>query len=491
MHHHFTSGAINKNTTEFELPYEATKENSYSCPHCSNDVTLRKGKIRVHHFAHKKETSSCSYYTKPSRNHIINDLKMILKTLFVTNKQPIWFISECNKQKCRTETLSMVSTESMAGTIIRYDKSSNFILFENTMLQTNEELIKEVEVKYENSIERLEMELIEKQIKDLSESSPSRYSSIANPFEMRSIFDMESNGDEVPTICRELRIAEDEVEELNNMLSSSLSLWRVYTSKSKSAGTNYYHNKRSNLTTWCVPSDVTREEEIIITNKNINKIKSLEKELSEIEIALQTKMNDEYKESLKEQEKNRYILLEIIDENESSSRYGMNSFEVPNMNVSIERDHKHIIMTANNLMDQYYKYMEREKQKELSRGDSDEDSKISSSNFKKSPFKVKCNLFNSFTCSLCVHKENESKKREAKIKCLFYEKYPQFKKDKPTISYRTTDSPPTVKAEETKKRKKLLMERMREHKLFAAFRQDFLVEQRIAAAAANSRDRHK
>ena len=82
MHHHFTSGAINKNTTEFELPYEATKENSYSCPHCSNDVTLRKGKIRVHHFAHKKETSSCSYYTKPSRNHIINDLKMILKIIY-------------------------------------------------------------------------------------------------------------------------------------------------------------------------------------------------------------------------------------------------------------------------------------------------------------------------------------------------------------------------------------------------------------------------
>ena len=143
MHEHFTSGAINKATLEYLFPSIASKENKYSCPHCKTDVTLRKGKVRVHHFAHKKEVSSCTYYTKPTRKHIIYDLKMALHTIYNTKRQPIWFMNKCINKNCGTETISVLSQNSMTCPILRFDKSSNYIVFENTQLQSREEIVME------------------------------------------------------------------------------------------------------------------------------------------------------------------------------------------------------------------------------------------------------------------------------------------------------------------------------------------------------------
>ena len=94
MHTHFMSGAINKKCSLFEYPNEASKRNNYMCPCCKNDVILRKGEIRNHHFAHKSENNTCKYYTKPATQHMIDDVKSIIQTNFNNNNQ-ILIESKC------------------------------------------------------------------------------------------------------------------------------------------------------------------------------------------------------------------------------------------------------------------------------------------------------------------------------------------------------------------------------------------------------------
>lgn len=74
-------GAINKITNQYEYPSIAVKTNSYICPDCNKDVILRKGTIRIHHFAHHKSENPCQYYTNPGESQIHKDAKMALKLL--------------------------------------------------------------------------------------------------------------------------------------------------------------------------------------------------------------------------------------------------------------------------------------------------------------------------------------------------------------------------------------------------------------------------
>ena len=98
MHTHFTSGAINKECSLYECPNEASKKNNYMCPYCKNDVILRKGIIRKHHFAHKSENNTCKYYTKPTKQHMIDDVKNIIQSNFNNNNQ-ILIESKCEYTK--------------------------------------------------------------------------------------------------------------------------------------------------------------------------------------------------------------------------------------------------------------------------------------------------------------------------------------------------------------------------------------------------------
>tara|TARA_B110000037_G_C17091128_1_gene494054 strand:+ start:420 stop:1397 length:978 start_codon:yes stop_codon:yes gene_type:complete len=98
MHYHFTSGAINKECSLYEYPNEASKKNKYICPYCKNDVILRKGDIRKHHFAHKSENNTCKYYTKPTKQHMIDDVKNIIQSNFNNNNQ-ILIESKCEYAK--------------------------------------------------------------------------------------------------------------------------------------------------------------------------------------------------------------------------------------------------------------------------------------------------------------------------------------------------------------------------------------------------------
>ena len=473
MHEHFTSGAINKNTSEYVFPSIATKENQYCCPHCNNDVVLRKGNVRVHHFAHKKEISSCSYYTKPTRNHFIMDIKMAVSTLYNNTKQiPIWIVNECTKLGCRTETMTVISQRNSACPVLRFDKSSNYIVFENTIIRSRQEIIKEVEKNYENSVETIEKNLILKEIEEIS-SIPTRFSTISNPFEIRSIFDLERNVNEIPSIKRDLRIADSEIDELNSLLQDSSSQWRVYVSKSKSTGRKYYFNKVTNLTTWCIPSDVIREEEVLITKRNINKIKSLEKELSLVESSRINKMNEEINSKIEEQEQKRIVLIELLPNEEYPCYSSIDSITIPKLHV--HANHKHYIVNANNLMDQIKVYMEKTTMKSASIVKDDGSSPTQST---VTPFKLKCNSYNNYVCNLCTHKENENRLREENIRKLFYEKYPMYKNNNSEISYRVTDSPPSVKEEEAKNRKKVLIRRVREKNEYCKFREQYLKNER-------------
>jgi len=122
MHTHFTCGAVNKESTLYEYPVFADKSNHYECPYCKHDVILRQGEIRVHHFAHKSENNSCSYYTKPTSKHIISDAKFIVESCFKQNI-PIHITQNCSY------TRNFYSTcKKTINTIIQSDENTSIAL---------------------------------------------------------------------------------------------------------------------------------------------------------------------------------------------------------------------------------------------------------------------------------------------------------------------------------------------------------------------------
>ena len=91
---HILMGAINKTTNQYEYPRIAVKTNMYSCPDCKKDVILRKGKIRVHHFAHYKSDNPCTYYERPGESQIHKDAKLALKTI-LEEDQDLCIVRSC------------------------------------------------------------------------------------------------------------------------------------------------------------------------------------------------------------------------------------------------------------------------------------------------------------------------------------------------------------------------------------------------------------
>jgi hypothetical protein len=85
MASHFFMGAINKHSNVYEYPSKASKANKYICPDCKRDVVLRKGSVRIHHFAHLRSEDPCTYYTSPGETQIHKDAKMALKTILENN----------------------------------------------------------------------------------------------------------------------------------------------------------------------------------------------------------------------------------------------------------------------------------------------------------------------------------------------------------------------------------------------------------------------
>ena len=105
MSYHFSMGAINKSTDNYEYPKMANKKNNYKCPSCQRDVIFRNGKIKQPHFAHKRTNNPCYYYDKPNETQIHKDAKMLMKSL-LDNKKNIYFLRSC--KHCRNGDINTI-----------------------------------------------------------------------------------------------------------------------------------------------------------------------------------------------------------------------------------------------------------------------------------------------------------------------------------------------------------------------------------------------
>lgn len=79
-------GALNKENNKYEKPSTADKKNKYICPDCKRDVIVKKGNIKVHHFAHKSQEDPCIYYKHPSETQIHKDAKMLMKNILESKR---------------------------------------------------------------------------------------------------------------------------------------------------------------------------------------------------------------------------------------------------------------------------------------------------------------------------------------------------------------------------------------------------------------------
>lgn len=117
MSNHFSMGAINKTTNEYEYPKIANKINKYKCPSCDKNVIFRNGKIKQPHFAHYKSNSPCYYYDKPNESQIHKDAKLLMKTL-LDNKKCINIYRKC--YYCNSNET---------------DSDDSFIIYDNTEIE--------------------------------------------------------------------------------------------------------------------------------------------------------------------------------------------------------------------------------------------------------------------------------------------------------------------------------------------------------------------
>jgi uncharacterized protein YkuJ len=130
-------GAINKNTGEYVYPKIANKLDKYICPECSKDLTIKKGPIRVHHFAHRKD-DNCSHYNNPGESQIHKDAKMLMKTL-LEKKVPITFIRNCNS--CKKEKKFKISEMNETSSIeLEYRFEDNGLKIADVAYLDNKEL---------------------------------------------------------------------------------------------------------------------------------------------------------------------------------------------------------------------------------------------------------------------------------------------------------------------------------------------------------------
>jgi len=92
-------GALNRQTRTYVYPAIASKQDKYVCPECDKDLILRKGTVRVPHFAHCKDDNPCHYYSKPTEAQIHKDAKLLLKRLLESG-QPLVFRRKCPDRCC-------------------------------------------------------------------------------------------------------------------------------------------------------------------------------------------------------------------------------------------------------------------------------------------------------------------------------------------------------------------------------------------------------
>lgn len=88
-------GAIDSETKKYVNPFNASKDRIYECVDCKKRVILRKGTIRVPHFAHYSETNTCTYLDHPNEAQIHKDAKLLMQKL-LNEKRLICMTWECD-----------------------------------------------------------------------------------------------------------------------------------------------------------------------------------------------------------------------------------------------------------------------------------------------------------------------------------------------------------------------------------------------------------
>jgi hypothetical protein len=117
MQAHFEFGAIDTENDQYTHPTKATKDKKYKCPECKEDVVLKQGVIRRHHFSHKSGTK-CSFYNHPEESEIHKNGKFILKNLLEQHKH-ITFYRYC--YGCQTKIEKKAPTlEDQCKIILEY-----------------------------------------------------------------------------------------------------------------------------------------------------------------------------------------------------------------------------------------------------------------------------------------------------------------------------------------------------------------------------------
>lgn len=140
-------GSINKKTGEYVHPIMANKQDEYICPDCNKDLILKKGKIRVPHFAHCKDDTPCNYYNKPSETQIHKDGKMLMK-MILEKKIPLSIVRKCLKCVKEDEYEIPEITESSSIKIEYRFGYNNSIKIADVAYTDNEELFCAFEICY-------------------------------------------------------------------------------------------------------------------------------------------------------------------------------------------------------------------------------------------------------------------------------------------------------------------------------------------------------
>lgn len=86
---HFEHGAIDKSTRYLVDPASALKRTLYECPDCKRDVFVRKGNIKIPHFAHRKDKDNpCTYYNRnPTSEQRHKNAQLKLKQFLERRKE--------------------------------------------------------------------------------------------------------------------------------------------------------------------------------------------------------------------------------------------------------------------------------------------------------------------------------------------------------------------------------------------------------------------
>lgn len=112
-------GAINKQTKQYTHPSRANRSDKFICIDCGNDVMLRKGKIRAHHFAHRKEDPKCDFYNRLTETQIHKSAKILLKHI-LDNKMPLIIRSKCAKCNEQYEEWDVSYFSENSLTVVEY-----------------------------------------------------------------------------------------------------------------------------------------------------------------------------------------------------------------------------------------------------------------------------------------------------------------------------------------------------------------------------------